>query len=230
MSPQPLHLILVASGVGPRREALSFVQSGRVRLNGEKVVDTLVTADLKGGDIVTLDDRSVLPERLRYVLIHKPRGVLCAMSDNNEWRGEDNDYPKFERRTLVSSLVPANITERLGHAGRLDLDSEGLVILTNDRKMMRLVTRPGGGAGASCRKKYNVTVKGTPSEVDLNFLRNGPTVGGMGQLLPCKIEMLEHIAAPIDENNNNNVRGFTRLCVELKEGKNNQSTYCDNGK
>jgi len=217
MSPQHLHLILVACGVGNRKKALSYVCAGRVCLNGVRIIDRLTTADLEGGDIVTFDNRTVVPERLRYVLAHKPRDVLCAMDDINEWRGEDREHPKFERRTLVSSLVPSDITERLGHAGRLDLDSEGLVLLTNDRRLMGLVIRPGG----ACRKEYIVTVVGIPSEADLVVLRNGSSIKGIGQLLPCTIKIMERITARVYEKITD-VRGFTRLRVELREGKNNQ--------
>lgn len=149
--------------------------------------------------------------------MHKPRNVLCAMDDKNEWRGEDQENPKFERRILVSSLVPSGITERLGHAGRLDLDSEGLVLLTNDRRLMGRVIRPGG----ACRKEYVVTVVGIPSEVDLVDLRSGSSIKGIGQLLPCTIEILERIKAIVYEKDTD-VRGFTKLRVKLQEGKNNQ--------
>jgi len=218
MPRQPLHLLLVASGIGPRKQALSHVYDGRVRLNGVPVRDRLVTADLESGDTVTFDDRPVLPERnLRYILVHKPRSVLCAMDDANEWRGRYPDRPKFERRTLVSSLVPHGITERLGHAGRLDLDSEGLVLLTNDRGLMGSVIQAGG----RCRKEYVVTVIGEPAEADLAALRKGPSLRKIGQLLPCTIDVLERITATV-YGDVTHFQGFTTLRVELREGKNNQ--------
>eukprot|EP00978_Attheya_sp_CCMP212_P018061 scaffold48991_cov47-Attheya_sp.AAC.1 len=207
---KPLHLILVDAGVGSRKHSLSLVYSGRVCLNGQIVKDRFITANLSGGDVVTLDGQAIIPEQLRYLLVHKPRGVLCSMNDENDWNKE-----LVGQRPLLSSLIPSHISERLGHAGRLDLDSEGLVLLTNDRHIMNLVIEPSG----FCRKQYVVTVMGSPSETDLDFLRGGPKIGGMGQLLPCQINVLENIAPTKGEWG---IRRLTRLEVELKEGKNQQ--------
>uniref|UniRef100_A0A7S0C002 Pseudouridine synthase RsuA/RluA-like domain-containing protein n=1 Tax=Proboscia inermis TaxID=420281 RepID=A0A7S0C002_9STRA len=80
---------------------------------------------------------------------------------------------------------------------------------------MNLVIEPSG----FCRKQYVVTVMGSPSEADLDFLRGGPKIGGMGQLLPCRIHVLEKIAPTKGERG---IRSLTRLEVELKEGKNQQ--------
>lgn len=207
---KPLHHILVDAGVGSRKHTLSLVHSGRVCLNGEISKDRFLTANLSGGDVVTLDGKVVIPEDLRYLLVHKPRGVLCSMNDEHDWKKE-----LVGQRPLLSSLIPSHISERLGHAGRLDLDSEGLVLLTNDRHIMNLVIEPSG----FCRKQYVVTVMGSPSEEDLDFLRDGPNIGGMGQLLPCRINVLEKIAPTKGERG---IRSLTRLEVELKEGKNQQ--------
>jgi len=203
---KPLHLLLFASGI-PRKEAYKLVVAGRVRVNGEIIADPSVTARLPG-DTIAVDDRPpIRRERLRYVLVHKPRGYMCVMHDDkNEWR---------RGRPLISSLIPSTIQERLGDAGRLDLDSEGLVLLTNDQGLKEHIKRPNG----SCRKRYVVTVKGSPTEEKLTKLRQGCVcIGNMGKLLDCRIKVLEVIPAIPGED----IRGFTRLEVELREGKKNQ--------
>jgi pseudouridine synthase len=108
------------------------------------------------------------------------------------------------------------VGERLYPAGRLDLDSEGLVLLTNDGELMQRVTRPGSGVV----KVYEVTVGGRPRESELERLRDGAEIDGRS-LMPCRIDVLDRIE-PESGGKGSDQRGFTRLRVELHEGKKNQ--------
>jgi len=196
-----LQKIIAAAGVTSRRKAEVLIVDRRVAVNGEVVTELGVTADAEQ-DLITLDGRPLKAESLRYFLADKPRGVLCAVADD---RG----------RPVVTGLLPETVTERLYPAGRLDLDSEGLVLLTNDGDLMQRVTRPGGGVD----KVYEVTVGGLPTDEALDRMRQGVELEGR-RLMACTVEILER-AAP-EQGPGQDQRGFTRLRVVLHEGKKNQ--------
>lgn len=200
MPTQRLQKIIAAAGVASRRKAEALIVDGRVAVNGEVVRQLGAGADADN-DLVTLDGKPLRSERLRYFVVDKPPGVLCAVSDA---RG----------RPVVTGLVPPAVRERLYPAGRLDLDSEGLVLLTNDGELMQRVTRPASGV----QKEYEVTVGGRPPEAELELLRAGPELDGR-RLLPCRVEVLERLA-PAGPGGDQ--RGATRLRVVLHEGKKNQ--------
>jgi 23S rRNA pseudouridine2605 synthase len=166
---QRLQKIIAAAGVTSRRKAEELVVAGRVAVNGTTVRELGAGAD-PDRDLVTLDGRPLHPEPLRHFLAHKPPGVLCAVSD-------------VRGRPLVVELLDPSVGERLYPAGRLDLDSEGLVLLTNDGELMQAVTRAGGPIA----KVYEVTVRGTPSPAALEKLRAGAEIDGR-RLRPCEIE------------------------------------------
>ncbi len=202
MPDQRLQKIIAAAGVTSRRKAEGLIVDGRVAVNGNVRRELGSTAD-PDNDLITLDGRPLTSEKLRYFLAHKPSGVLCAVSDD---RG----------RPVVTGLLPESVGERLYPAGRLDLDSEGLVLLTNDGELMQRVTRPGGGI----EKVYEVIVGGRPGDADLARLRRGVTIDGR-QLMPCSIDVLER-EEPRKQGPGKDQRGFTRLRVVLHEGKKNQ--------
>lgn len=185
-----LQKIIAHAGITSRRKAEDLILAGRVAVNGEVVTELGATAD-PDEDLVTLDGRPLEPEERRYLAVHKPPGVVTSVRDP---RG----------RPVVIDLLGGRVEERVYPAGRLDLDSEGLVLLTNDGDLMYRVTRPGGGVG----KEYEVTVEGTPAEAALERLRRGIEMDGR-PTLPCTIERLE--AGPP-----------ARLRVTLHEGRNRQ--------
>ena len=188
MALQRLQKIIAGAGVTSRRKAEQLIVDGRVAVNGVVVRELGASAD-RDLDLVTLDGRSLRQEAPRYLVVNKPAGVLCAVSDD---RG----------RRVIVDLVPERIEERVFPAGRLDLDSEGLVLLTNDGELMYAVTRPGGPVA----KIYDVTVRGSPSEGALEALRTGIDLDDK-ETLPCEIERLG------PDN---------RLRVVLHEGRKNQ--------
>lgn len=100
-----------------RREAERWISLGRVEVNDRIVTEQGIKVD-HGEDTVKVDGRVVTPENNIYIILHKPAGYLCSMKD---------DFG----RPLVTDLI-RDIPQRIYHVGRLDLDSEGLLIMTND--------------------------------------------------------------------------------------------------
>jgi 23S rRNA pseudouridine2605 synthase len=121
-----INRFLAAAGLGSRRSCEDLILAGRVTINGQ-ICQNLAT-EVSDADFVKVGSRRILPEKHMYVLLHKPRGYLCTASDTHE------------RRTIFD-LLPAN-WPRLFHVGRLDRDSEGLLILTNDGDLGLHLTHP----------------------------------------------------------------------------------------
>ena len=127
MPVERLQKILSNAGVASRRSAEAMIVAGRVAVNG-KTVDTLGARADPDRDEITLDGTPVLRERYRYVALNKPAGVLSTTRDD---RG---------RPTVVSLVEAPGAT--LHPVGRLDLESEGLILLTNDGTLTELLTHP----------------------------------------------------------------------------------------
>jgi 23S rRNA pseudouridine2605 synthase len=121
-----INRFLAASGLGSRRSCEELILAGRVTVNGQ-ICQNLAT-EVSEEDFVKVGSKRVRPEKHFYVLLHKPRGYLCTASDTHD------------RRTIFD-LLPAH-WPRLFHVGRLDRDSEGLLILTNDGDLGLKLTHP----------------------------------------------------------------------------------------
>jgi len=121
-----INRFLAASGLGSRRSCEELVLAGNVTINGH-VCQNLAT-EVTDRDFVKVGSRRILPEKHLYILLHKPRGFLCTAADTHD------------RRTIFD-LLPAQ-WPRLFHVGRLDRDSEGLLILTNDGDLGLHLTHP----------------------------------------------------------------------------------------
>ena len=153
---QRLQKILSAAGIASRRHAEEMIRGGRVSVNG-------VTASVGDSadpmrDVVTVDGEPVHPESLAYWMLHKPRGVITTARDP-------------EGRPTVLDLLPSKATRRtrLFPVGRLDLDTEGLVLLTNDGALANVLMHPSYG----CEREYRVTAKGRLSPDELRRLAAG---------------------------------------------------------
>ena len=180
---------------------------------------------------ITLDGKTInlTPQIRRYVLIHKPRGTLCSCTKEHlEWtipsvttnKKKIQKLKHFVSPPLITTLIPSHISERLGHVGRLDLESEGLVFMTNDHSLIDGLLHP----RRECSKQYEVIVLGSPSGESLEKLRRGAHIGNLGLLLPCKIDFLERIDnIPREDGGVGDRRGYTKFSVTLSEGKKNQS-------
>lgn len=150
-----LQKILAHAGVASRRTSETLIEQGRVAVNGKVVTQLGVKADPRQ-DTITVDGQPLpkLTQKLVYIIVNKPRNVLSAASDE---RG---------RRTVVDLV---GIPERVYPVGRLDLNSEGLILLTNDGDLTEKLTHP----RYHLEKEYRVLVAGKPSTQTLQRWQQG---------------------------------------------------------
>jgi 23S rRNA pseudouridine2605 synthase len=152
--------VIARAGLASRRAAEAWIASGRVAVNG-KVIDT-PALNVTDADMITVDGEP-LPrrDRTRLFLYHKPRGLLTTHADR---RG---------RATVFSSLPPS--LPRLISVGRLDINTEGLLLLTNDGGLARILELPATG----WLRRYRVRAHGRITQEQLNRLRQGITIDGV---------------------------------------------------
>lgn len=185
-----LNRFLAQCGVASRRAADEMIAAGRVRLNGETVraLGTLVD----DGDSVEVDGKPVAPAaRKTYLVLHKPVGVVTTMRDPQG------------RRTVRDLLTPGSA--RVVPVGRLDYDSSGVLLLTDDGDLAFRLTHPRFGV----EKTYRVTVAGRVTADDVRTLRHGVETPGF-RAQPCRARVLSARAE----------RSVLELV--LREGKNRQ--------
>jgi 23S rRNA pseudouridine2605 synthase len=149
-----LNKFLAHAGVGSRRHCDDLIAAGRVKIDGE-IVRELGTRIDPAAHQVFVDDHPVRTERHVYWAVHKPRGYLCT---NHDPAG----------RPLALDLVP-HVDQRVYTVGRLDEDSEGLLLLTNDGDLAQQLMHPRYGV----EKTYEVLVAGSPSPAELRQLTAG---------------------------------------------------------
>src|SRR4249919_1251831 len=150
-----LQKILSQAGIASRRASEQLMLDGRVSVNGTTVRELGTKADPARDDIRVDGSRVKLPERHRYVLLNKPRGYVTTRSDP-------------QGRPTVMNLV-AGIREYVYPVGRLDFDSEGLLLLTNDGDLAARLTHPRHGV----QRVYEAQIVGIPDEHDLKRLAQG---------------------------------------------------------
>src|ERR1700754_4323994 len=172
---QRLQKLIATAGIASRRHAEELISSGKVTING-KVVTELGTKADPDKDHIKVNGKLINPQlKARdkvYVLLNKPRGYLSSVSDP-------------EKRPLVTELLPPNLG-RLHPVGRLDFNTEGLLLLTNDGDLTNYVT----AARNRVEKVYEVKVKGVPAEGAIQRLRRGITLEDGTRTAPAKIEQL----------------------------------------
>src|SRR5947209_8447212 len=190
-----LQKLIAAAGIASRRHAEELIESGEVTVNGETVRELGMKAD-PARDHIKVRGRLINPlleqrEKV-YVLLYKPRGYLTALSDT-------------EGRPLVTELVPRSLG-RLHPVGRLDFNTEGLLLLTNDGEFTNFIT----SARKRVAKVYEVKVKGVPPDDAIERLRRGIMLEDGVRTAPAEIRK-------VDESETN--------CwyeVVLHEGRNQQ--------
>ena len=168
-----LQKLIAAAGVASRRHAEELIAAGEVSVNGEVVREPGTKADPER-DHIKVKGKLINPllagrEKV-YVLLNKPRGYLSSAADP-------------EGRPLVTELVPASLG-RLHPVGRLDFNTEGLIILTNDGELTNYVT----AARNHVRKVYEVKVKGVPTEAQVERLRRGVRLEDGARTAPAEIK------------------------------------------
>jgi 23S rRNA pseudouridine2605 synthase len=168
---QRLQKIIGAAGIASRRKAELLIEAGRVTVNG-KVITTLGAKADPNRDYIKVDGKLIHSDvRKAYVLLNKPKGVISAVSDPCG-------------RIKVTDFIKGK--EKLFPVGRLDYNTEGIILLTNDGEFSRIVAE----AGDAFPKVYQLKVRGIPEESALNRLRAGIRLPDGTQLAPCKVRLL----------------------------------------
>ena len=182
--------VLSRAGIASRREAERMIEAGRVAVNGKTIASPALNVTAK--DKITVDGKEVgEPERPRLWLYHKPTGLVTTTADE-------------KGRETVFDKLPEGMP-RVMSVGRLDLNSEGLLLLTNDGGIKRKLELPSTG----WLRKYRVRVKGAPKDEDLAPLRKGVTIEG---------ERFQPMDVTLDRQQGANAW----LTVGLREGKNRE--------
>ena len=144
-------------GVASRRKCEEYIAAGRVTVNGSVVTEMGV--QVEETDDVWFDGKPIAPEKRRqYIMLNKPQGVVTTLSDP-------------QGRKTVRDLI-TDIPERIYPVGRLDYDTEGLLLLTNDGELMQNITHP----SKEVEKLYVVRVRGVLTEQALGRLESGVTL------------------------------------------------------
>ncbi len=149
-----LNKFLAQAGISSRRGADLLIQSGRVTVNGVKIEKLGILIDEEKDDIRVDGKKGSLPEKFVYILLNKPKGYLCTVKDN------------FGRPTVLDLLSK---DRKVFPVGRLDLDTEGVLLLTNDGELAYRLTHP----KFQVEKSYLVTVKGEMNEKILKNFHKG---------------------------------------------------------
>ena len=159
---QRLQKIIASAGISSRRHAEDLITAGQVSVNGKVIKELGVKADPER-DHIKVKGRLINPlltgQKHVYVVLNKPRGYLTSMSDP-------------ENRPLVTDLIPSSLG-RLHPVGRLDFNTEGLLLLTNDGEFTNRIT----SAKNRVQKVYRAKVKGVPTEKAIERLRRGISIG-----------------------------------------------------
>lgn len=162
-----LQVALAHSGVASRRACEKIITDGRVTVNGEKVIE--LGTKVSPEDVICVDGKQVFLEATkRYVLLNKPIGYVCSLS-------EENERPDEPARNLAIDLLKPHFSERLYNVGRLDMYSSGLILFTNDGDFASVVSHP----SAELEKEYIVeTSMPYPRYLPEKFMR-GVRVDGV---------------------------------------------------
>ena len=181
---------LAESGICSRRSADKLILEGVVKING-KICSLGQEVD-EFSDSVTVNGKKITPvTNYEYYIMNKPKGYVCTVKDDKE-------------RKTVMDLLPPNL-KRIVPVGRLDYDSEGLLLFTNDGELTFKLTHPKN----EIPKTYLVRTEKPVSEKDLSELKSGVIVDGK-KTKKCKINVIE------------STKTGTKLHITITEGKNRQ--------
>ncbi len=187
-----LQKYMAMCGVAARRKCEEMIAEGRVRVNGNTI--TQMGTQVEDGDVVEVDGKRIKPEQeKRYVIYHKPAGEVTTVSDE---KGRETVMDRFR-----------NFPVRLYPVGRLDYDSEGLLLLTNDGELAQHLTHP------SCEvdKVYLARVTGNPRNEALDRLRRGVFMeGDERRTYPAQVRVVRDEAL------------YSDILVTIHEGRNRQ--------
>lgn len=187
-----LQKVISQAGIASRREAEELIKAGRVTVNGA-VVSELGTKVLPGKDRVAVDGKRLTTEEHVYLMLNKPKGVITTVKDPGK------------RQTVIDYLK--DIPQRIYPVGRLDFNTEGLLLLTNDGALTNSLIHP----SHKVFKTYLAKVKGIPPEEKLDLLRIGIKLED-GITAPAQLYLVN-----VDQEKNT-----ATLEITIHEGKNRQ--------
>jgi len=188
-----LQKILSQAGIASRRAAEKLIAEGRVSVNGRTVMEMGTKADLATDDIRVDGRRIKRTERHRYLLLYKPAGYVTTRSDPQR------------RRTVIDLL--RGVREYVYPVGRLDYDTEGLLLLTNDGDLAAKLTHPRHGVD----RTYEARVSGMPDEEAIERLRTGIPLDGR-RTMPADVTLVNR--------GRRDRQGILRITI--REGRNRQ--------
>ena len=185
-----LNKFLASCGVASRRHSDELIMQGKISVNGKIVTTPGVSINEKKDKVIYDGKELSLPSSFVYIKLNKPKGYICSASDE-------------KGRKTIYDLIDTE--ERLFSIGRLDYDTEGLIILTNDGDFANKVGHP----SYSIEKEYQVTIEGKVLESELAVMRKGAVVDGE-RMPPARVKILR-----VEEK-------FSKLSVIINEGQNRQ--------
>ena len=188
MRPMRLQKYLAKCGAGSRRSCENLIEEGRVIVNGRKVNEQGVMVNQ--GDEVLLDGKKISPKPSRYFLLNKPRGIICVRGDQ-------------KKRKYVIDLIPNGRELGLFPVGRLDVETRGLIILTNDGDLGNLIAHP----RYEVRKTYRATVNGIMKPELIESMESGVIIDNGDMVRGIRIMGFKH------------VRNGTEVTITIHEGR-----------
>lgn len=186
-----LQKVIAASGYTSRRKAEDLIRASRVKVNGEVISE--LGFKVKRGDTITIDDKALEGENKVYYVFYKPKGCICSLSD------------ELNRPTVIDYFE--EVKERIYPVGRLDYDTTGLLIMSNDGEFANLLMHP----SSHLEKVYEVSITGLVTGDTLHKLETGIYLEGV-KTMPCKIKV----------TSKDTEHKTTMLMIKLVEGKNRQ--------
>lgn len=186
-----LQKYMAKSGVASRRKSEKMIEEGLVKVNGKIVTHQGMEIDPKL-DIVKVNEKTIkLEENKVYIMMNKPLGYVTTMDDEKD-------------RKIIMDLIE-DVEERIYPVGRLDMDTSGLILLTNDGNVTNKITHPRN----QVVKKYIAIVEGTPNKLELTKFRKGLMIEGK-RTSPATIKIVK------------NYETESILEIEINEGRNRQ--------
>ena len=185
-----LQKVIANSGYCSRRKAEELIIQGKVKV--DNVIVTELGTKISGKETILIEGKALTKQDKEYILLYKPRGVVTTTND-------------YKRRKTVLDLIDTD--KRLYPVGRLDYDTTGILILTNDGDLTNLLLHPKNNID----KVYIAKIKGILSGIEIKKLEKGVIIDNF-KTAPCKIKVKK-----IDKKNNNSL-----VMITIHEGKNHQ--------
>ena len=184
---------LANMNVGSRKEVHSLIKKKVVMVNGELV--TTPKQQVKEDDLVVVDGNEIAYQQYHYFLLNKPKGVISATEDRSQ-------------QTVISLLKTKDRYQGIAPVGRLDKDTTGLLLLTNDGALAHELLAP----NKHVAKVYRAKISGVASEETVKTFASGITLGDGTKLKPAKLEILAQ----------DKVHDLSQIEIQIQEGKYHQ--------